>query len=94
MKLRRRPNAVRPDKLGRLEERKLASGRVVPIMIGFVLKKCPKSDEALTDFSVSPRPLGRPKLQKVLETLLLGARLRAFSKLFLDLRVGQRSQTR
>ena len=29
--------------------------------------------------------IGRPKLQKVPETLLLGARLRAFSKLFLDL---------
>ena len=29
--------------------------------------------------------LGRPNLQKVPETLLPGARLRAFSKLFLDL---------
>ena len=28
---------------------------------------------------------GRPNLQKVPETLLQGARLRAFSKLFLDL---------
>ena len=31
------------------------------------------------------RSLGRPNLQKVPETLLPGARLRAFSKLFLDL---------
>ena len=31
------------------------------------------------------RELGRPNLQKVPETLLHGARLRAFSKLFLDL---------
>ena len=29
--------------------------------------------------------VGRPNLQKVPETLLPGARLRAFSKLFLDL---------
>ena len=29
--------------------------------------------------------LGCPKLQKLVETLLPGARLRAFSKLFLDL---------
>ena len=32
-----------------------------------------------------PCPLGCPKLQKLVETLLSGARLRGFSKLFLDL---------
>ena len=59
------------------------------VMIGFVLKECPFSDEALRDVSVSPRPLvlhlKRDILSGLNESFHSNSELTIFKKVLLTL---------
>ena len=63
------------------------------VLIGFVLKECPFSDEALTDVSVSPRPLvlhlKRDILSGLNESFHSNSELPNSKNIFLTIFVGQ-----